>query len=142
MELELITNPLEGLNIIAGYSYNDSELTKAIPQLIGRRPTSAGPVTLVNSWISYVIPHGNFKGLGIGTGINYIGKHKTSNHVTTGVFTLPSYIMATATVFYDKPRYRLGVKVDNLADEKYFAGTGVLTPQMPRTIAASFTFKF
>ncbi|WP_084239631.1 TonB-dependent receptor [Pedobacter africanus] len=142
VELELIANPFEGLNIIAGYSYNDSKLTKAIPELIARRPTSAGPVTLVNSWISYVIPNGNLKGLGIGTGINYIGKHKTSNHKTTGVFTLPSYIMATATVFYDKPQYRIGVKVDNLADERYFAGTGVLTPQMPRTVAGSFTFKF
>ncbi|MNY62549.1 hypothetical protein D3C86_1993800 [compost metagenome] len=58
------------------------------------------------------------------------------------MFTLPSYIMATATVFYDKPQYRLGVKVDNLADELYFTGQGTLSPQLPRTIAASVTFKF
>ncbi|MDR6783993.1 TonB-dependent receptor [Pedobacter africanus] len=142
VELELITNPIEGLNIIAGYSYNDSKLIKSTPQTEGRRPPSAGPATLINSWISYAIPHGNLKGLGMGTGINFIDKHRTSNTLTTGVFTLPSYIMATATVFYDKPQYRIGVKVDNLADEKYFAGQGVLTPQMPRTVAASFTFKF
>nr|WP_226904950.1 TonB-dependent receptor [Pedobacter schmidteae] len=142
VELELITNPIEGLNIIAGYSYNDSKLVKATTQTEGRRPPSAGPALLMNSWISYAIPHGELKGLGLGTGINYIGEHKTSNTLTTGVFTLPSYIMATATVFYDKPQYRLGVKVDNLADEKYFAGQGVLTPQMPRTIAGSITFKF
>lgn len=142
IELELITNPVEGLNIIAGYSYNDSKLTKGALALEGRRPASAGPATLINSWISYAIPRGDLKGLGLGTGINYIGKHLTANSLTTGVFTLPSYIMATATVFYDKPQYRLGVKVDNLADEKYFAGQGVLTPQMPRTIAGSFTFKF
>lgn len=142
VELELIANPFEGLNVIAGYSYNDSKLTKGAPALEGRRPASAGPATLINSWISYAIPHGQLKGLGLGTGINYIGEHKTANSAVTGVFTLPSYIMATATVFYDKPQYRLGVKVDNLADEKYFAGQGVLTPQMPRTVAASLTFKF
>ena len=142
LELELIANPFEGLNIIAGYSYNDSKLVKSTVALEGRRPASAGPATLINSWISYAIPHGDLKGLGLGTGINYIGEHKTSNSAITGVFTLPSYIMATATVFYDKPQYRLGVKVDNLADEKYFAGQGVLTAQMPRTIAASLTFKF
>ncbi|WP_316818468.1 TonB-dependent siderophore receptor [Pedobacter nyackensis] len=142
IELELISNPFEGLNIIAGYSYNDSKLIKGLPALQGRRPASAGPATLVNSWISYAIPRGELKGLGLGAGINYIGEHKTANHATTGVFTLPSYIMATATIFYDKPQYRLGIKVDNLADEFYFAGQGVLTPQMPRTIAASLTFKF
>lgn len=142
VELELISNPLEGLNIIAGYSYNDSKLIKGAKALQDRRPASAGPAMLVNSWISYTFPRGELKGLGLGTGINYIGEHKTVNSAITGVFTLPSYIMATATLFYDKPRYRLGVKVDNLADEFYFAGQGVLTPQMPRTIAASLTFKF
>lgn len=142
VELELISNPFEGMNIIAGYSYNDSKLVKGTAALEGRRPASAGPALLVNSWISYAIPRGDLKGLGLGTGINYIGQHKTSNSAITGVFTLPSYIMATATVFYDKPQYRLGIKVDNLADEKYFAGQGVLTAQMPRTIAASLTFKF
>lgn len=142
VELELIANPFEGLNIIAGYSYNDSKLTKGAPALEGRRPASAGPATLINSWISYAIPNGNLKGLGIGTGINFIDKHRTANSTVTGVFTLPSYIMATATLFYDKPQYRIGVKVDNLADERYFAGQGVLTPQLPRTVAASFTFKF
>lgn len=142
IELELIANPFEGLNLIAGYSYNDSKLVKGTAALEGRRPASAGPTTLINSWISYAIPRGSLKGLGLGTGVNYIGKHLTANSKTTGVFILPSYIMATATVFYDNPQYRLGVKVDNLADELYFTGQGTLSPQLPRTIAASVTFKF
>lgn len=142
LELELIANPIEGLNVIAGYSYNYSKLTDGNPDLKGRRPASAGPSTLINSWISYALPHGQFKGLGLGAGVNYIGKHLTGNSAKTGVFTLPSYIMATATVFYDKPKYRLGFKVDNLANEVYFTGQGVLSPQMPRTFAANVTFKF
>lgn len=141
VEFELIASPFEGLNVIAGYSYNDSKLIKATENLEGRCPASAGPTTLINSWISYAIPRGNLKGLGLGTGINYIGKHLNANTKTTGVFTLPSYIMATATVFYDKPHYRIGLKVDNLANELYFTGQTVLSPQMPRTIAASVTFK-
>lgn len=142
IELELITNPLPGLNIIAGYSYNDSKLTKSTPALEGRRPVSAGPSTLVNSWISYALPEGEIKGLGAGLGINYIGKHLTGNSAVTGIFTLPSYVMATATLFYDRPKYRLGIKVDNLTNEVYFTGQGVLTVQMPRTFAAGLTYKF
>lgn len=142
IEFELIANPLEGLNIIAGYAYNNSKLIEGTPALEGRRPAFAGPSTLINSWISYAIPHGKLKGLGMGAGVNYIGKHLTGNSQVTGVFTLPSYVMATTTVFYDRPKYRLGFKVDNLTDEQYFTGIGVLSPQMPRTIAANVTFKF
>ena len=142
IELELIANPLQGLNVIAGYAYNDSKLIEGTPALEGRRPAFAGPSVLINSWISYAIPHGYLKGLGLGTGVNYIGKHVTGNSAITGVFTLPSYVMATATVFYDKPKYRLGFKIDNLTDELYFTGIGVLSPQMPRTFAANATFKF
>jgi iron complex outermembrane receptor protein len=142
IELELIANPFEGLNVITGYAYNDSKLIEGTPALEGRRPAFAGPSTLINSWISYAIPRGDLKGIGLGAGVNYIGKHVTGNSAITGVFTLPSYVMATATVFYDKPKYRLGFKVDNLTDELYFTGIGVLSPQMPRTFAANATFKF
>lgn len=142
IELELIANPIEGLNIIAGYSYNDSKLTKSTTALEGRRPASAGPATLVNSWISYTIHRGAIKGFGIGTGVNYIGDHKSGNSETTGVFTLPNYTLVIATVFYDKPRYRIGLKVDNLTDELYFTGQGTLTAQPPRTVVAGLTLKF
>ena len=97
---------------------------------------------MINSWLSYAFTDTELKGLGLGAGINYIGKHLTGNSAVTGVFTLPSYVMATATLFYDRPKYRLGIKVDNLTDELYFAGQGVLTAQMPRTIAAGLTLKF
>lgn len=142
LELELIANPIAGLNIIAGYSYNDSKLTKSTVALEGRRPPSAGPATLINSWISYTIPTGNYKGLGLGAGVNYIGKHMSGNSTVTNVFTLPSYTLVTTTLFYDRPKYRIGVKVDNLTDELYFTGQGTLSPQPPRTIAAGLTFKF
>lgn len=142
VEFELIANPIDGLNIIAGYSYNDSRLTKSTVALEGRRPPSAGPATLINSWISYTIQSGNLKGLGLGTGINYIGKHLTGNSAITGVFTLPSYTLITTTLFYDRPKYRIGMKVDNLTDERYFTGQGTLSAQLPRTVAAGITFKF
>lgn len=142
VELELIANPIEGLNIIAGYGYNDSKLTKSTAALEGRRPASAGPAALINSWVSYTLMKGQLKGLGLGAGINHIGKHLTGNSAVTGIFTLPSYTLVTATLFYDQPRYRIGVKVDNLTDERYFAGQGTLSAQMPRTVAAGLTFKF
>jgi iron complex outermembrane receptor protein len=142
IELELIANPLKGLNIIAGYSYNDSKLTKATVALEGRRPASAGPATLINSWISYVLPSGALKGLGLGFGTNYVGEHLTSNSAVTGIFTLPSYVMINTTAFYDTGKYRLGFKVDNLTNQLYFTGQGVLSAQMPRAFVANVSYRF
>ncbi|UYQ95120.1 TonB-dependent receptor [Chitinophaga horti] len=142
IEFELIANPLPGLNLLAGYAYNDSKLVKAASNVEGRRPPSAGPANLANAWISYTQPRGKVKGLGVGIGGNYVGEHLTSNTTVTGIFTLPSYTILNATVFYDTKRFRLGVKADNLTDQLYFAGQGVLTPQLPFNMNANVTVKF
>jgi iron complex outermembrane recepter protein len=141
-ELEVQADPIEGLNVLAGYSYNDSKLTKAAPALNGRRPAAAGPANLANAWISYTLPFGKLKGLGAGLGGNYVDKHLTANSATTGVFTLPSYTLLNGTVFYNASWYRLGVKIDNATNVKYFVGQGVLSPQMPCIVTANVTIKF
>ena len=140
-ELELNANPVAGLNINAGYAHNDSKLTKTTAALQGRRPAAAGPADLANLWMSYSLLKGKFKGLGIGVGGSYTGKHLTANSATTGVFTFPSYTLLNATVFYETRRYRLGVKFDNITDEQYFIGQGVISPQMPASIMANVAVK-
>lgn len=141
-EVEVIANPFAGLNIIAGYGYNDSKLTKSSVALEGRRPAEAGPAHLANLWMSYTLDQGSLKGLGLGFGGNYVGKHLTANSAVTGIFTLPAYTLINATAFYDAKRYRLGLKVDNLTDRLYFTGQGVINPQMPRSVSANITVKF
>lgn len=140
-EFELNANPLAGLNINAGYAHNDSKLTKTTTALQGRRPAAAGPADLANLWVSYSLLKGKFKGLGIGVGGSYTGKHLTANSATTGVFTFPSYTLLNATAFYETRRYRLGVKFDNITDEQYFIGQGVISPQMPTSIMANIAVK-
>ncbi|GGH73775.1 iron complex outermembrane receptor protein [Filimonas zeae] len=141
-EVEVIANPANGLNIIAGYGHNYSKLTKAIAALEGRRPVSAGPADLVNAWVSYSLQNGKCKGWGAGLGGNYISEHLTANSAVTGVFTLPAYTLMNATVYYDARWYRLAVKLDNISNRLYFAGQGVLTAQQPRSFSANLTVKF
>ncbi len=141
-EVEVQASPVDGLNILAGYSYNDSKLTRATAAVNGRRPAFAGPRNLANAWISYTLPTGILKGLGIGVGGNYVDEHLTANSTATGIFTLPSYTLINGTVFYDARWYRLGIKIDNATNEEYFVGQGVLSPQMPRSFTANVTIKF
>ncbi|MCS3799664.1 TonB-dependent siderophore receptor [Niastella sp. OAS944] len=141
-ELDVQATPITGLNILAGYGYNDSKFTKSTAALEGRRPPAAGPRNLFTSWFTYTLPKGKLKGFGLGAGGNYVDEHMTSNALATGVFTLPSYTLLNGTIFYEARSYRLAVKVDNATNETYFVGQGTLTPQMPRSISANVTIKF
>ena len=140
-EAELVANLTNGLHIVAGFGLNESQLTKSAKSVEGRRPVSAGPTNLANAWISYTLPKGTLKGLGFGLGMNYADEHLTANSTTTGVFTLPSYTLLHATAFYDARWFGLGIKIDNIADEQYFIGQGVLSAQMPRSFMANVTIK-
>lgn len=141
VEADLTYNPINGLNIIAGYAHNDSKLTKTAPPMEGLRPASAGPADMANGWISYRVGKGVLNGFGLGFGGNYAGK----NIVTlskTGSFVLPAYTVLNASLFYDQPKFRLALKSNNLNNEKYFIGWVTVIPQAPRTFMAEFTLKF
>lgn len=142
IEFDIVANPINGLNLVFGYTHNDSKQLKVAESLLNRRPTSAGPADLLNFWASYTIQNGQAKGFGLGFGGNYASKNEITNNAITGVFTLPSYTVLNATVFYGIQKFRVGFKVDNLANTEYFSGWSTVEPQMPRRVMGSVTFKF
>ena len=124
------------------YAYNDNKYTKADPDVDGLRPGSSGPADMANLWLSYRLTGGAAKGLGIGAGGNYAGTNILLNSVSQGQFTAPAYTLINASVFYDRPRYRLAVKVDNLTNQKYWIGWTTVNPQPLRSLIATIAFKF
>jgi iron complex outermembrane receptor protein len=141
-EAQITANPVEGLNIVAGYTKNKSKLTNATANTEGRRPISAGPEDLANLWIGYKITTGSVKGLGFGFGGNYSGKNTIVNDATVGVFTLPSYSILNASSSYGTGQFTFGLKVDNLTNKEYYKGWTTLEPMRPRTFAGSVTYRF
>lgn len=142
VEFELIANPIPGLDIIAGYAYNDNTYKKGsivsgttVKSLDGNKAADA-PENVVNFWASYKLQN-RLKGLGVGFGANYVDESYMSAENT---FYIPSYTIYSATVFYEQPTWRVGLKVDNLTNEKYWSTWGA--PQAPTTILGSLTFKF
>src|SRR5690606_5607367 len=91
IEFDIIANPAAGLNLIAGFSYNDSKMEKADADVNGRRPTTASSPYLANFWVSYRLPQSTINGLGAGFGLNYASENKILNSVSMGEFTLPAY---------------------------------------------------
>ena len=142
-EASLTASPFEGLNLIAGFSHNDSELTESDQvDFLGRRPESAGPETLANFWASYRFTQGNLEGFGLGFGGNYASENMIFNRQTAGVFTLPSYTILNASLFYNLDKFGINLKLNNLTNEEYYTGWSTINPQRPRNFAASLTYNF
>ncbi len=149
-EAEVTANPIPGLNFILGYAFNNSKLNNANADVNGLRPETAGPENMINYWISYSLQSSKLKGLGFGFGGNYADETfiynrnplGTGNSADVETFTLPSYSVVNAALYYDQPKYRLSLKVNNLTDELYFNGYTTINVQAPRTFMGSISYKF
>lgn len=142
VEADVVMNPFTGFNVVAGFSYNYSELTKSNAIYEGRRPNTAGSPVLANLWLSYRLSSGPLQGLGLGAGGNYASDNKVVNDTYYGQFTLPSYVVLNASAFYDQPHYRISVKADNFTNTHYWIGYGSMNPQKLRSIIGQVAFKF
>ncbi len=129
-DFELIANPIKGFNIIAGYAFNDNTIPATGKKAVG------APENVANFWTTYTLQN-TVKGLGAGFGINYVGK---SYMFDDNVFYIPSYTTANATVFYDQPTWRVGLKFNNLSNEKYWDFYG--NSQAPTNFLVNLTLKF
>ncbi len=137
-EADLIANPFRGFHIILGYGYNESEYTKAAPAIEGKRPYST-PANVANLWLSYKILDGKVKGLGFGFG----GNTQSDSYLNdANTFTVNEYTVLDATVFYEKPKFRLGVKLNNITNKEYWTADYWANMMPARQLAANLTFKF
>jgi len=135
-EFDLIANPISGWNIILGYGYNDHKYTKSETKTAGKRVPWA-PRQVVNVWTSYKFLTGAAKGFGLGAGLNYVDRvYQDVNEK----FSVPPCTTISATTFYDQPKYRVGIKMNNLSNIKYWDLYG--KPQKPFEFLASLSFKF
>ncbi len=141
LEAQITANPFAGFNMIAGYAYNNSKYEKIDSTLDGFRPSSAGPKNMANVWLSYRVQKGVLQGLGFGLGGNYASKNEVINDIRD-YYVLPAFTTLNASVSYDRKKYNISCKVDNLTNKMYWVGWGTTIPQMLRRFSANFTIKF
>lgn len=138
VDVELIANPIPGFNIVAGYAYNDNRIIKTSNsnKAIEGNKVIGAPENVANFWTSYTFQN-KLKGLGAGLGINYVDK---SYFNAENTFYMPSYTVYNATLFYDQPNWRVGVKFNNITNEKYWDFYG--NSQAPTNLLVNLTIKF
>jgi iron complex outermembrane receptor protein len=132
-EASIIAEPVTGLNLIAGYAHNNKNYNNA-------GDNSGVPANSLNWYASYHVTEGVLHGLGAGFGGNYAAGYAVNPSAPS--FTVPAYTILSASLFYDQPRYRLGIKADNLTNEHYWVGWFDIEPQQLRSISATLAIKF
>lgn len=142
LEAEIVANPVKGWTLLFGYGYNKSKYVKADADVEGLRPVGSGPEHTFNAWTNYTFTKSMLKGLGIGVSLNYAGESYAFNMNEDGALILPSYAILGSHISYDTRRYRLGIKLNNIANKKYWMGWNSFIPQMPRQLIATIGVKF
>jgi iron complex outermembrane receptor protein len=140
IELELMANPIENLNLTFGYAYNNSELQNTENgEQDGYRPAESGPETLLNWWVDYSLPFKNNNALLFGLGGNY-GSDSFQTNTTDATVTIPSYNVLDLGLTYKIKNASIGVKLNNVTNEKYWSYR--LAPQKLRNLVANLSFSF
>ena len=102
VELEVLGEVFEGLDVIATYSYLDTEITKSLddPDILGNEIPNA-PNHLASFFAQYQLPFdygGAINGVSVGGGARYVGETWDSE---SNVFKLPSYTLLEANLSVD-----------------------------------------
>lgn len=138
VELDLTANPVKGLSITAGYVYNENKFTKATSN--NGKLAQATPKNVANLWVSYKFQPGTaLNHFGLGAGGNYVDE---SFYDAANTITIPSYVLANASIFYEANQWRFGIAANNIGNKRYWSHSFTANPQQLRQLLVNATFKF
>ncbi|MFT4092952.1 MAG: TonB-dependent siderophore receptor [Niabella sp.] len=142
VDVDILANPVVGLNIALGYGYNDIRYSKyygSSQVTVEGNRVEGSPYHAANIWVNYGFTTGSLKGFGFGAGGN--GQSKSFTNAANTI-TLNGYKVFGASVFYDAPKFRLTAKIDNIANEKYYTYNSWLFAGPTRMLAFNVTYRF
>jgi iron complex outermembrane recepter protein len=142
IEFDVSGEILPGWNVIAGYAFTDTEVTKDNdPDIFGDQLNNV-PKHALNLWTTYEIQSGSFKGLGFGFGAFFYGDRKGD---LPNTFELPGYTRADASIFYKRDNFRAAINIRNLFDVDYFVSAqnrNRVIPGDPLTVQGTISWQF
>lgn len=157
VELDIIAKPIEGLNIIAGYSYNDMRFTKTSGlkgSFIEGDRLARTPANTANLSFFYTLQSGTLKGVSLGALGNYIGKrvggwnNQVDPALPNGIFDreipLEGYTTIDLSVGYEWKKIAILCKLSNITNELNYTvhENYSVNPIAPRQIMTSLRYKF
>jgi iron complex outermembrane recepter protein len=144
VELSLTGEILPGWNVIASYAYTDAEVTEDNDLPIGSPLANVAEHT-ASLWTTYEIQTGEFRGLGFGLGLFFVGDRPGYAAFDPPGFELPSYLRTDAAIYYRRDNWQAQINVNNLFDVEYYRthqGFEIVYPGAPLNVTASISYQF
>ena len=142
VEFDISGEILPGWSIIAGYAYTDARVTEDNDIPVGNQLFNAAKHS-ANLWTTYRIQTGNFRGLGFGLGLYYVGDRPLD---TANTIELPGFLRTDAAIFYERDRLRIALNVRNIFDVENFVsryGSSDFVQQgTPFTVQGTVSWRF
>lgn len=153
VELDVTATIVEGLNLIAGYSYNYMRYTKTLPgtgilegeRLVGTTKNTA------NGTLFYTIQNGGLKGLKLGGSAFYTGDrnggrntNKSTTKPSTGIIPIKGFTTFDLSAGYAFGKFSILGKLSNITNElNYFIHENYsVNPIPPRQFMTTLAYKF
>ena len=157
IEIDLIYKPIDALNIIAGYSYNDMRYTKttgATGSFIEGDRLARTPAHTANASFFYTVPSGALKNVSFGAIGNYIGNRvggwnnqvdpTKPNGIWDRELPISGYTTIDISLGYNWKQFSLLCKLSNITNELNYTvhENYSVNPIAPRQILTSLRYKF
>jgi len=166
VEIDITANPTEGLNIMAGYSFNETKVSKSsgtngslvVGDILARTPKNTANLSFF-----YKLPSGKLKGLSFGAIANYVGnrtggwnddyvwtENKPSTNPKTYTVTirdrdipLEGYTTVDASVGYEWTKISILARLSNITNELNYTvhENYSVNPINPRQVMVSLRYK-
>jgi iron complex outermembrane receptor protein len=167
VEIDITATPVEGLNIMAGYSFNETKVSKSSGtsgSLVVGDVLARTPKNTANLSFFYKLPSGLLKGVTFGAIGNYVGDRTggwnddylwTENTPSTNPKTytvtirdrdipLEGYVTVDASLGYEWKKFSILCRLSNITNELNYTvhENYSVNPIAPRQIMTSLRYKF
>ncbi|MBT1706026.1 TonB-dependent receptor [Chryseosolibacter indicus] len=125
LEFDIRGQIVEGLNVTMNYAYTDGKITKDTDETMVDRQIPGTDKHIANAWISYRVPLGVVKGLGIAMGVQHAADRTNwyGAYYPTVNSKMPSYTRFDAALSYQFEKLSIGLNVNNIFDAELISGS-------------------
>ncbi|CAM3527708.1 ferrichrome-iron receptor [Flavobacterium saliperosum S13] len=161
VEVDVNVKPIEGLSILAGYSYNDMRFSDTEEGIVGSfiegDRVARTPAHTANLSFFYTVPSGKLKGLSFGSIANYIGdriggwnrdyaKDPNTNQIFIRDREIPisGYTTIDVSAGYTWRQFSILCRLSNITNELNYTvhENYSVNPIAPRQVMATLKYKF
>ena len=150
VEVDITANPLKGLTMMAGYSFNETKFIDSDYYITGSQ-LRYNPKNTANLSANYAFENKTLKGLNLGFISTYFGQRYAGrstriqvNNDSRKLIYLEDFFQVDATLGYTYKKFSIRMKLSNVFNELNYNvhDDNSLNPIAPRNFAVSLNYNF